>query len=206
MAEHVDTIGELTDTDAADPVNQTASGAAAPRTTARGAPKRRWRLGAVSPLRAALLFGCTALVGVTSLIGWLAVPGQRAAQVQHQRSNFVQAARQGALNLTTISYTEADADIKRIMDSATGTFYDDFQKRSAAFVDVLGKTQSKTEGTITEAGIESMEADSARVLVAVAVKTSNSAATDPQPRLWRMRIDVQKVGDAVKVANVQFVP
>jgi len=40
----------------------------------------------------------------------------------------------------------------------------------------------------------------------VSVTTSNKGATDQQPRHWRMRVDVQKIGDAVKVANVGFVP
>lgn len=69
----------------------------------------------------------------------------------------------------------------------------------------MTKTQSKTEGTVTEAGIESVSADSARVLVAVSVKTSNIAAPEQRPRLWRMRIDVQRVGDVAKVTNVGFV-
>jgi Mce-associated membrane protein len=114
--------------------------------------------------------------------------------------------RQGALNLTTISYTEADADVARILDSATGTFHDDFQKRSQPFIEVVKQAQSKTEGTVTAAGLESVKGDSAQVLVAVSVKTTNAGAPEPQPHAWRMRIDVQKVDDGVKVSNVGFVP
>jgi Mce-associated membrane protein len=44
------------------------------------------------------------------------------------------------------------------------------------------------------------------VLVAVSVKTSNAGAADNQPRGWRMRISVQKIGDQAKVSNVEFVP
>jgi Mce-associated membrane protein len=29
---------------------------------------------------------------------------------------------------------------------------------------------------------------------------------EQRPRAWRMRIDVQKIGDQAKVSNVQFVP
>jgi Mce-associated membrane protein len=42
--------------------------------------------------------------------------------------------------------------------------------------------------------------------VAVSVQTSNAGATDQEPRAWRMRIYVQRVGDQVKVSNVGFVP
>ncbi|CNI23546.1 conserved Mce associated membrane protein [Mycobacterium tuberculosis] len=43
------------------------------------------------------------------------------------------------------------------------------------------------------------------MLVAVAVK-SRTAAGEQSPREWRMRIDVQTVGDGAKVSNVVFVP
>jgi Mce-associated membrane protein len=60
-------------------------------------------------------------------------------------------------------------------------------------------------GTITEAGLESQTADSAQVLVAVTVTTSNVGAPQPDPHAWRIRISVQKVGDQAKVSNVEFV-
>jgi Mce-associated membrane protein len=44
------------------------------------------------------------------------------------------------------------------------------------------------------------------VLVAVNVQTTTSGAPQQTPRAWRMRISVQKVGDDVKVSNVEFVP
>jgi len=110
------------------------------------------------------------------------------------------------VNLTTIDYTHADADIARILDSSTGQFREDFSKRAPAFVDVVKQAKSKTQGTITDAGLESVSGDSARVLVAVAVNTSNAGTVEPSVRHWRMRIDVQKVGDTLKVSNVGFVP
>ncbi|MGA9493166.1 MAG: mammalian cell entry protein, partial [Mycobacterium sp.] len=48
--------------------------------------------------------------------------------------------------------------------------------------------------------------DSARALVAVSVLTADAGDAQQVPREWRMRIDVQKVGDQVKVSNVGFVP
>ena len=114
--------------------------------------------------------------------------------------------RQAALNLTTISADEADTDVARVLDSATGTFHDDWAQRAPAFVEVVKKAQSRSTGTVTAAGLESETSDRARLLVAVSVKTTNAGAPEQQPRAWRMRIDVQKVGDDAKVANVEFVP
>ena len=160
----------------------------------------------MSPVTMAAVVGLVIVVAAGALVGFL---GYRAVQSQRQEDRdhlFVEVARQGAVNLTTIDWQEADSDIQRILDSATGTFYDDFSKRSQPFVEVVKQVQSKSVGTVTEAGLESESSDQAQVLVAVAVKTTNPGSAEQRPRAWRMRIDVQKVGDQAKVSNVQFVP
>jgi Mce-associated membrane protein len=160
----------------------------------------------MAPSLRVTLFGVAMVVVLAGLVGWLGFRAHQSQQVQVQRSQFLQVARQGALNLTTIDWQHAEADVHRILDGATGEFYDDFAKRSQPFIEVLKKAQAKTVGTITEAGLESQTADSARALVAVSVQTSNAGEPEEVPRAWRMRIDVQKVGDQVKVSNVGFVP
>lgn len=159
-----------------------------------------------SVLRLALASGLVAVLALGGLVGWLGFRAYEDRQADQQRGLFIQVGRQAALNLTTISYTEADADVQRIVDSAVGTFRDDFQKRSGEFIDVVKRAQSSSEGTATEAGLISEQGDAGQVLVAVTVKTSTSGAPKQDPRSWRMRIDVQKVGDGAKVANVEFVP
>ena len=158
-----------------------------------------------SGTRLALAIGVIVVVGLAALTGWLGFRTYQSHQAEAQRNLFLEVGRQGALNLTTISYTEAEADVARILDSATGAFHDDFQKRSQPFIDVVKQAQSKTEGTVAAAGLESVNGDSAQVLVAVSVKTTNAGAPEQQPHAWRMRIDVQKVNDEVKVSNVSFV-
>jgi len=159
-----------------------------------------------STLRWALALGAAALFAVTALCGWLGYGSVAAERTQHQRDMFLEAGRRAALNLTTISADQADAQVARILDSATGTFHDDWAQRAPAFVDVVKKAGSKTEGSVTAAGLESVESDRARVLVAVSVKTTTGSAPEENPRAWRMRIDVQKVNGEAKVANVEFVP
>jgi Mce-associated membrane protein len=95
--------------------------------------------------------------------------------------------------------------VQRILDSATGQFHDDFAKRAQPIIEVVKQAKSTSVGTITDAGLESQTADSAQVLVAVAVTTSNAGAPQPDPRAWRMRVWVQRVGDQAKVSNVEFV-
>ncbi len=156
--------------------------------------------------RFAILFGLVATVALTLLLCWLGFRVHQSQQAQAQRSQLLQVARQGALNLTTIDWRHADADVRRILDGSTGEFYNDFSKRSQPFIEVLQQAKATTVGTITEAGLQAQTADAAQALVAVSVQTSNAGESDPVPRVWRMRITVQQVGDQVKVSNVGFVP
>jgi Mce-associated membrane protein len=160
----------------------------------------------MSHVRLAMIAGLVLVVALGGLTGWLGYRAYQSHQADEQRKLFLSVGRQGALNLTTIDFQHADQDVQRILDSATGTFYDDFQKRAQPFVEVVKQAQSKSEGTIAEAGLESESDNGAQVLVAVTVKTSNAGAPDQAPRAWRMRISVQKVGDDAKVSNVEFVP
>ena len=165
-------------------------------------PRARRRLSSVGW---ALVASAAAVATLAGLAGWFGYRAYEKHQAQAQRDLFVQTARQGAVNLTTINYTEIDADVQRVLDSATGAFRDDFAKRSQPFIEVVKAARSQSEGTITEAGLESQRGESAQVLVAVAVK-SRTAVGEQAPREWRMRIEVQAVGDGAKVSNVVFVP
>ena len=177
-----------------------AEGAAEPGTRNR---VQTWFSSIPGPIAVSLAI----IVALVGLGGWLGFRVHQDHQEQAQRNLYVQVARQTAVNLTTINYTEVDADIKRVLDSATGAFRDEFQNRSQPFVEVVKKVQSKSEGTISEAGLLSYTKDQAQVLVAVAVKTSMAAApADQEPRRWRMRLTVDKTGDGAKVSNVEFVP
>jgi Mce-associated membrane protein len=160
----------------------------------------------MSHVRLAMIAGLVLVLALGGLSGWLGFRAYESHQADEQRKLFLQVGRQGALNLTSINFENAEADVQRILDSATGTFYDDFQKRAQPFIDVVKQAQSKSVGTIAEAGLESNSENEANVLVAVTVKTSNAGAPEQEPRAWRMRISVQKVGDEAKVSNVEFVP
>lgn len=159
-----------------------------------------------SHVRLATMVGLAVVVALVVTVGWLGFRAYQSHQAQEQRQLFLQVGRQCALNLTTIDWQHADADVQRVLDSATGQFYDQFSKRKQPFIEVLKKAQSKSVGTITEAGLESDSGDKAQVLVAASIKTSNLGADDQPPREWRMRISVEKSGDEVKISNVAFVP
>jgi Mce-associated membrane protein len=158
------------------------------------------------PHRTVVIAGSLIVIMIGSLAGWMGFRAHQAQQSAHERGQFLAGARQGALNLTTIDWQHVQEDVQRIVDSATGTFYGDFTQRSGPFVDVVEQAKSKSEGQVVEAGLESSSDNDAQALVAVTVKTSTANAPDSPPRAWRMRISLQKVGNDVKLSNVEFVP
>lgn len=172
-------------------------------TTARRRLRLRWSM---PPHRVALLFGLVALAVVAAVCGWLANAYHDQHVADQQDATYLQTARQGALNLTTIDWQHADTDIARIRDSSTGQFRDDFSARAQDFTAVVKQTQSRTEGTIVDAGVESETPTGAQVLVAVNVKSTQGNQPEQRSRGWRMRVLVERDGDSAKVANVEFVP
>ena len=167
---------------------------------------RRFRIAGGSAIRSAMIFGL-AVVAVLGLVcGWLGYRAYSARHAAEWRAVLLETGRQEAINLTTIDFEHAEADVQRILDGATGQFYDEFSSRSAPFVEVVKKAQSKSVGTVTAGGIESMNGDEAQVMVAVSVKTTTKGAPDDPPRHWRMRMTVTKQGSDTKVAKVEFVP
>ncbi|SKG72452.1 conserved Mce associated membrane protein [Mycobacteroides abscessus subsp. bolletii] len=198
--------GEFNDESAAETSPDADGGLATAQT---GSP-RRWRPSirrwSISAHRGAQMFSLIALVAVGGLVGWLGTQLYHRHAADQQYAVYLQTARQGALNLTTIDWQHADADVHRILDSAAGRFHDDFSARAKDFTDVVKQTQSHTEGTIVDAGIESESPTGAQVLVAVNVKSTQAGQPEQRSRGWRMRLHVERVADTTKITDVEFVP
>jgi Mce-associated membrane protein len=159
----------------------------------------------MSRVRLAMIAGLILVVAMGGLAGWSGYKFYESRQEQAQRQLFLQVGRQGATNLTSIDWEHSREDVQRVLDSATGPFYDQFQTRAQAFSEVVKQAKSKSVGTVNAAAIESASDDEAIVLVAVTVNSSNAGAPEQQPRNWRMKLTVQKDGDQAKVSNVDFV-
>ena len=166
------------------------------------ATHRRLRLALV----ASTLVVCM-VAGTGVLAGWAM---HRVHQRDHQEQrvdSFVAAASHGATALATVDAAHVDDDVQRILDMSTASFHDDFQGRAAAFVNSVRTEQSVSTGTVTSAGMESVNGAEARVLVLMAVTTSLPGAPASQPKAWRMRITVRETAPAtLKLAEVELIP
>ncbi|MGL4305442.1 MAG: hypothetical protein ACRCSF_04745 [Mycobacteriaceae bacterium] len=125
---------------------------------------------------------------------------------QNDRLAFLQAGRQAVLNLTTVSTDTVDADIERLLNSSTGAFREDFSARSDSFLSVVKQAQVTTVGQITEAGIESSTSEGAQLLISATSKVTNSSGAQEEPRIWRLRVNMERVDGKILIAKVDFVP
>jgi Mce-associated membrane protein len=152
------------------------------------------------------IVGLAAVAVLVSLNAWLGYRDYRVRHNERLRQEMVEAARQGAINLTTIDHEHVGEDVQRILDSSTGVFHDDFAQRAEPFSEAARRAQSKSVGTVTEAALESADGDEGQVLVAMNVMTSNRGVPEQQPQGWRMRVTVARIGDEPKVSKVEFIP
>jgi Mce-associated membrane protein len=121
------------------------------------------------------------------------------------RQHAVLAARTEVLALTTVSAQSSQADIKRLLAGATPEFRDQFQQQAKAFVTALKEANVTSTGSIASAGIESMKAGTAVVLVAASGTVKNKNTDKPEPRNYRLRVTLQKSGGTWLVSGMDFV-
>jgi Mce-associated membrane protein len=168
--------------------------------------KRRRRvplpsLSAISKV-AAIIFICAFVVAS----GYIVWQDRKATERAQRTASFVAGARQGVVNMTSLDFNKAKEDIQRVLDSSTGEFRDDFQQRAKDFTSVVEQSKVVSQGTVTAAALESMNAHTALVLVAATSRITNSAGAQNDPREWRLRVTVTEDGGQYKMSKVEFVP
>ncbi len=178
--------------------------AAAPDSETGGTAWRR-RLPSMSTaakLAAIALIGCFAWLSV-----YMTLDHRDATQRRQRDDAFVAAAKQGIIYMTSLDFNKARADVQRLIDTTTGEFRDDFQHRADDFAAVVAQSKSITEGTVNEAAIDSVDGNSAKVLVLATSRITNSPpGKDEPPRTWRLKVTVTEAGGRYKMSNVEYVP
>ncbi len=164
---------------------------------------RRWRVHRAS--LALTIAAVVAIVGLLGASGWMAWRHYQVEQDRQQAAAYIAAARQGVINLTSLDFNKAKEDVQRVLDSATGDFKDDFQRRAADFESVVKDSKAVTEGSVAMTALESMNKDSAVVLVLANERVTNIAGAKDQPRTFRFRVSVVHDGAQLKVSKVEFV-
>lgn len=165
--------------------------------------KRRWR-----PSLATLLAGIAILVSGALLAagGYMIWSHQQAEREQQRRAEFAAAASQAAVTLMSIDSATAQQNVQQIIDNSTGQFKDDIQSTAEDLVKAAQDSKATTKATAKASAVQSMDGDSAVVLVGTATTVSNSAGANQQPRNWRLSLTMVKDGGQIKMSKVEFVP
>lgn len=95
-----------------------------------------------------------------------------AADQLAQRTAVLTAARQEALNLTTLDYRHAARDVDRILAAATGELQQRFASERSRLPGVLAQDHSVSAGAVIAAGVVDLAGAEARVLVAADAKVT----------------------------------
>lgn len=172
--------------------------AADPPEVGLAAPGRAWKISVL------LLVLVAAALG--SLTAYNAVQTGQAGAVGTREETILRVARQGVLNVTSLSHRSIDSDIQRLIDGSTGEYRKQFEGRSSVFRDMVAESAVVSEGTITEAGIENSDEHSGKVLVAARAEVSNKDAPQGEQRQYRMAVTVVREGDRWLVSGLEFVP
>ncbi|MGE2723756.1 hypothetical protein [Mycolicibacterium pulveris] len=165
--------------------------------------RRRWGriLKAVGMTLAILCTG--ALLAASGYMVW---QHREAADLEKLQAEYAAAGRQSVVTLMSLDFNNAEADVQRIIDNSTGQFRTDFEAQAKDFVQVAQDSKVVTDVTVNSTAVESMNQDSAVVLVAATSRVTNAAGAQQEPRAWRLSVDLQRDGDQIKMSKVEFVP
>lgn len=125
---------------------------------------------------------------------------------QTHRQTILRAARQGALNFTTIGYKHVDRDVGRVINGAAGDFKRSYKHNRSTVEKTVKKNKSTSKGKVLGAGLVSVDPDSAVALVVVDSRVTNVAYKKPTVRHYRMRLNlVQDKSGRWLVSDLEFV-
>jgi Mce-associated membrane protein len=168
--------------------------------------RRRLRVPRLSGLSKLLTAAAIlAICGLLGASGWMLWHHHTVLAERQRSAAYIAAAKQGVINLTSLDFNKAKEDVQRVLDSATGEFRDDFQRRADDFASVVKDSKAVTQGSVAATAVESMGKDSAVVLVLANERVTNSAGAKDDPRAFRFRVSVVRDGDQLKISKVEFV-
>lgn len=157
-----------------------------------------------------LVLALGAVVVLTLVLAGLVVQAHAAvssaAASRQDRADVLVAARQEAVNLTSVDSTGIDGDLKRVQDGATGDFAKDFAAQSVRLRQVLKDNAVQSVGEIKDAGVVALAPSNATVIVIINSTVKNKAQPAGTPRTYRMRLELLKVGQGHwQTAKLEFV-
>jgi Mce-associated membrane protein len=153
-------------------------------------------------LRLALGLALVVALVLAVVLGRQAVAQRAEAR---DRTDALAAARQIAVNFSTLDYRTFDRDTARVTSAATGAFRSDFAAQAAQIKQVVVANKSVSSGQVGQAALVSASDHLARVLLALDASVTNTSSTTPTARHYRVQLDLTKVHGRWLASQLQFV-
>ncbi|WP_328419323.1 hypothetical protein [Streptomyces sp. NBC_00443] len=141
----------------------------------------------------------------TALTTWLALGLYAQREANQVRQDILVAARQSALNFTSLDYRHYDRDSANVLAGATGDFKKQFAAQTEQLTRLVAANKSVSEGQVLEAGIVRSDEDSARVLVVADSQVTNTAAPQGESRTYRLQLNLVHRDGRWLTSDVEFV-
>ncbi|MFD2685506.1 hypothetical protein ACFS5L_11760 [Streptomyces phyllanthi] len=146
-----------------------------------------------------------ATVLTTVLSVWLALGLSEQHAADQRRQDILAAARQSALNFTSLDYRHYDRDSGNVLKGATGDFKKQFAAQTEELTALVAENRSVSEGQVLEAGVVRSDERSARVLVVADSKVTNTAVPEGEARTYRLQLDLVLKDGRWLTSDVEFV-
>ncbi|HMZ14877.1 MAG TPA: hypothetical protein PLS04_12130, partial [Mycobacterium sp.] len=167
-------------------------------------PAKKRRLPGRAALAASLVL--VAVAGLLGATGWMLWEHRKADAERHRSAEYAAAARQGVVNLMSMDYAHAQESVQRVIDDSMGRMKTNFEDTSKDLIKALQDSKMVTKVTVNDAAVESMDEETATVLIAATSHREgpNAPKEDQQPRVWRVVVTVQRDGGQIKMSDVEF--
>lgn len=154
----------------------------------------------------AMTVGLTVATALTTALTiWLALSLSTHHQADQRRQDILTAARQSALNFTSLDYRHYDRDSANVLAGATGDFKKQFAAQTEQLTQLVATNKSVSEGQVLEAGIVRSDENTARVLVVADSKVTNTAVPQGEARTYRLQLDLVHRDGRWLTSDVEFV-
>lgn len=124
---------------------------------------------------------------------------------QDRYDEVLAAARAETIAFTTLDYHDLGSSVNRVLAGATGDFKKQFSASRAQLASLSTRNKSVSRGRVLSAGVVSMDGDSARVAVVADSTVTNVNAPTPQPRHYRLALDLVLQDGQWRTSDLQFV-
>lgn len=143
--------------------------------------------------------------GVLALLGAMTWNHQDAVAKRAQADRAAAVAKQGVTDLMSLNFVNAEEDVQRILDNATGQFKEEFQGQQYLLVKNLERSKAVTKVDITGVAVQSSSPDAAEVLVAATSHAVNATNQHAGPKRFRVAVTLTKDQGRLKISQVSFI-